>query len=98
MYILAIQWLIDRLREGKPVYFHCIYGADRTGTLAFLLESLLGVGENELAKDYELTSFSYGLESAPRRRGPKNEVRAFLAKKISGEDLDWLTGYLLESV
>lgn len=121
VYILAIQWLIDRLREGKPVYFHCIYGADRTGTLAFLLESLLGVGENELAKDYELTSFSYGLESAPRRRGPKNEVsvyryrqmvegllrgsgtiqeqvRAFLAKKISGEDLDWLTGYLLESV
>ena len=121
VYIQAMQWLIDRLREGKPVYFHCIYGADRTGTLAFLLEALLGVGENELAKDYELTSFSYGLESAPRRRGPKNElsvyryrqmvegllrgsstiretVRAFLAKKISGEDLDWLTGYLLESV
>ncbi|MBR4821988.1 MAG: tyrosine-protein phosphatase, partial [Bacteroidales bacterium] len=54
VYILAIQWHNDRLREGKPVYFHCIYGADRTGTLAFLLESLLGVGENELAKDYEL--------------------------------------------
>ena len=28
----------------------------------------------------------------------QEQVRAFLAKKISGEDLDWLTGYLLESV
>ena len=82
VYIQAIQWIIDRLREGKPVYFHCIFGADRTGTLAFLLEALLGVNENQLAIDYELTSFSYGLESAPRRRGPKNELSVYRYRQM----------------
>lgn len=119
VYIDAVQWTIDELRRGRPVFFHCIYGADRTGTLAFLIEALLGADENQLAIDYELTSFSYGLNSPPRRRGPKNElsvyryrqmvegllrgsgtiqeqVRAFLQKKISGEDLDWFAGYVLE--
>jgi len=74
VYLDALQWIIDELRAGRPVYFNCIYGADRTGTLAFIVEALLGVSENDLSVDYELTSFSYGLENAPRRRGPKNAV------------------------
>ena len=41
-----------------PVYFHCYGGADRTGSLAFLLEGLCGVSEVDLSIDYELTSFS----------------------------------------
>lgn len=36
-------------------------GADRTGNTAFLLEGVLGVDEESITKDYELTSFSmYG--------------------------------------
>ena len=96
-YIRAMQWVIDELKDGKPVYFHCIYGADRTGTLAFIIEALLGVAESDIAVDYELTSFSYGLTSPPRRRGPKNEVSVYRYKEmvqglknshdISGSDL-----------
>lgn len=41
-----------------PVYFHCWGGADRTGTLAFLLQGLCGVSEADLSIDYELTSFA----------------------------------------
>ena len=81
-YIRALQWTIDELRKGKPVFFHCIYGADRTGTMAFLMEALLGVNENHLAIDYELTSFSYGLESAPRRRGPRNELSVYRYRQM----------------
>ena len=51
-------WVVARLREGKPVYFHCAAGRDRTATLAVLLEGALGVGESDMAKDYELTYFS----------------------------------------
>ena len=44
--------------DNYPVYFHCNAGADRTGTLAFLIEGLLGVSYEDTIRDYELTSFS----------------------------------------
>ena len=57
-YIEAIRRIIKLLADdNKAVYFHCMVGADRTGTLAFLLEALLGVSESDLSKDFELTSF-----------------------------------------
>ena len=57
-YQYAIRCIIGWLKEGKVVYFHCHGGADRTGTLAFLLEGLLGVSESDMAKDFELTTYS----------------------------------------
>jgi len=45
-------------KTNYPIYFHCWGGADRTGTLAFLLEALLGVSDEDLLCDYELTSLS----------------------------------------
>lgn len=51
--------------NNYPVYFHCTGGADRTGTVAFLLNALLGVDETALIQDYELTSFSvYGIRDS----------------------------------
>ena len=57
-YQYAIRSIIDWLKNGETVYFHCHGGADRTGTLAFLIEGLLGVSESDLSKDYELTSYA----------------------------------------
>jgi chitinase len=51
-------WVVARLRENKPVYFHCAAGRDRTATLAVLLEGALGVSESDMAKDYEMTYFT----------------------------------------
>lgn len=48
-------------KEDKSIYFHCWGGADRTGTIAFLLGGLLGMSYTDLIIDYELTSFSYNL-------------------------------------
>ena len=44
--------------SNYPVYIHCNAGADRTGTVAFLINGLLGVSEADLIRDFELTSFS----------------------------------------
>ena len=50
--------------KNYPVYMHCWGGADRTGTVAFILEGLCGVSEADLAIDYELTSFTmFGLRT-----------------------------------
>ncbi|MBR1755448.1 MAG: tyrosine-protein phosphatase [Bacteroidaceae bacterium] len=54
----AFDLVLAALRADKAAYFHCIYGADRTGCFAFLLEGLLGLPVDQLYKDYELTSFS----------------------------------------
>ena len=39
------------------MYLHCTYGVDRTGTVCYLLEALLGVSDADLRKDYELSAF-----------------------------------------
>lgn len=70
LYQMAIRDIIGWLGNGKPVYFHCVGGADRTGTLAFLIEALLGVSESDLSKDYELTSFD---GSHTRRRNDPHD-------------------------
>ena len=44
--------------DQEPVYFHCWGGADRTGTIGFLLNGLLGVSYTDLIIDYEITSFA----------------------------------------
>ena len=41
-----------------PMYIHCNHGADRTGTIIFLLNGLLGVPYEQLVQDFELTTFS----------------------------------------
>ena len=46
--------------KNYPMVFHCIAGADRTGSLAFILNALLGVDEEELWRDWEVTGFQSG--------------------------------------
>jgi hypothetical protein len=56
---LASEIRVFTDRENYPVYFHCAIGRDRTGTLAMLLLGLLGVPENMIRRDYEMSFLSY---------------------------------------
>ncbi len=47
-------------KSNYPIVFHCSAGADRTGTVAFLLNGLLGASYEDLAEDFEITSFYFG--------------------------------------
>ncbi len=57
-YIACVKYVLNCVKQDKPVYFHCAIGRDRTGTLAFLLEGVLGMSKSDIYKDYELTNFS----------------------------------------
>lgn len=54
-----VNFILNNVVAGKPLYFHCVWGADRTGTTSMLLEGLLGQPEDQIYKNYELTSFSW---------------------------------------
>ncbi len=41
--------------DAYPIYLHCTYGTDRTGTVCYILGALLGMSEEDLIKDYELS-------------------------------------------
>lgn len=83
-----LRCVIDAVTHREPVYFHCTAGADRTGTLACVLEGLLGLSQSDIDKDYELTTFysGSGSDANARRRNEadwKGLINAINA--VSGE-------------
>ncbi len=44
--------------DNYPIYVHCSIGRDRTGTICFLINALLGVEEQDLYMDYEFSTLS----------------------------------------
>lgn len=45
--------------SSYPLMFHCSAGCDRTGYVALIIESILGVSDEDIFRDYELTSFYF---------------------------------------
>ncbi|WP_199034995.1 tyrosine-protein phosphatase [Glycomyces salinus] len=56
----AVRDSLDVISLGEPVIFHCMAGKDRTGIVAAVLLALLGVDDEDIAADYELSNI--GLE------------------------------------
>ena len=55
--------LLATASEDNVMYFHCWGGADRTGTIGFLVNGLLGVSYTDLLIDFELTTFSNNIRT-----------------------------------
>ena len=58
-------------RKNYPIYFHCIGGADRTGSLAYVLNGVLGVSRHDLEVDWESTFYPELPEMKEDYTGPK---------------------------
>ena len=83
-----LRCVIDAVTHREPVYFHCTAGADRTGTLACVLEGLLGMSQSNIDKDYELTTFYSGSGSdATARRRNESDWRGLIDEinAVSGD-------------
>lgn len=96
--VAQLSSLLSILQEGKVIYLHCYGGADRTGVSMMNLEAILGVTEDEMMKDYELTSFStYGIRE---RSDATNDhpmqyviplVKACEGANLSEKWINWLS-------
>lgn len=105
---------VSVLVNGKnfPIDFHCIGGTDRTGTMAYLLNGFLGVDEEDLIRDYEMSfigrggvdkrhyDWLEGLVKAVRNLPGENlaaKIRGYyLSLGFTAEQLDDLRKRLLE--
>lgn len=77
--------------DTKPVYLHCWGGADRTGTISFILGGLLGMSFTDLCLEYEYTSFSKNLrqrDTAYKSNQSFPEFIIQLYNNVAGYDLN----------
>lgn len=56
------QFLLN-MSSGEAVVFHCSAGKDRTGILGMLLLLILGVDEDTISREYELTTLGLKTET-----------------------------------
>lgn len=91
------------LAEGEgPVLIHCAAGKDRTGLLAALTHSLLGVSRDDLINDYLLTNVAVDLEG--RAEGIARKLTEMTGRPAShgavvaflGVEADYLDGAFAE--
>lgn len=93
-----LRCAFDCVTKNKPLYFHCSAGADRTGTVACILEALLGMSQSDIDKDYELTCFATGVstDNAARRRnesewsGLITQINALTGSTFRDKVINWV--------
>lgn len=56
-FVKIFRTILSCVTNGEAIYIHCLSGMDRCGTVCFLLESILGLSQSDIDKDYELSSF-----------------------------------------
>lgn len=63
--IAAVFAVMSGAEDPFPLVFHCTAGKDRTGIIAALLLSVLGVGAEDIVADYALTGQYFTPARAP---------------------------------
>ena len=77
--------------DNYPLYMHCTYGIDRTGTVCYVLEAMLGMKESDINSEYAL-SIGFGSYNRTKR----NQIKAGLNKYTGSTLKDKATAYLID--
>ncbi len=93
--------------DNYPIYLHCTYGIDRTGTTCYILEAVLGLNETELQTEYALSNWyrsfnqkkvnkiKTGLADYPGANINQRAVNYLLSCGITQEQIDTIRSIYL---
>ena len=79
-----------------PIYFNCAVGSDRTGTVAFILDGVIGREEKYYYDNYELPSFNHNLPRFRYCRKGSELFHTFGPRKEGETTRDNVIKYLLK--
>ena len=80
--------------NNYPVAFHCTQGKDRTGALAYLMETLLDMKTSDNEDGYNKQKDSYKdlvAQILENNASGKTDINAFVVWGIT-DDLSWIQG------
>lgn len=96
----VLRTIFNAVAHNEPLIFHCAAGSDRTGTVACIVEALLGMDQSDIDRDFEISTFGISLganENNARRRtdrhtdeNPEPKWRD-LIEEITAKDGDTFT-------
>ena len=93
-WITILQTIFKAVKRNEPLIFHCAAGADRTGTVACIVEAILGVSQPNIDKDFELTTFA--VHPNARRRTDTDwqnligEISASYGSSFRNKVINWV--------
>ena len=63
--------------ENYPIYMHCTFGRDRTGTVCLILGAVLGMEEEDLLHEYGLSALYYSDADYSNARAVLDGLKAY---------------------
>ena len=78
--------------NNYPMYLHCTWGRDRTGTIVLLLQGLLNVSEEDILQEYRLTGFVKASIASSNKMDPLLlQLGAYKGNTLQEKIIDYLT-------
>lgn len=91
--------IFARAAASEAVVFHCSAGADRTGTIAYIVLALLGVSQSDIDKDYEITTMSFSNTQSHRTSDSyKSMVTGYIAGLMGSTLQEKMVRYFINSL
>jgi protein tyrosine/serine phosphatase len=103
--LVALQTMTTHLEQnpGNPIVIHCVQGKDRTGMLAMLCQSMLGLSDEEIVTEYNRSEGQIAGYAAAQLMEPspgKLDRKAFSGspRKVMELTLEWIRSSQYDSV